>query len=372
MFLKALPFAISFILAPCIAVGALWGGWWLLATPVWAWVAMSLLDRIAGLDTSSLDPAMEDRDLLWHRALTWVWVPVQYALIFGAIWAATLPGHLSTGEAIGLLIGVGVATGGVGITYAHELIHQRKRWERMLGEMLLHSVSYGHFATEHVFGHHVTVGTPKDPVSARYGESFFRFFPRAVIGSFTSAWEIDRDRLKRRGLPVWHRSNPFWRYGLGAGACMALAVWIGGWAGLGLFLLQSFFAVLQLEEVNYVEHYGLTRKYLGGGKFERVAPRHSWNASHKVTNYLLINLQRHSDHHYRPDRRFPLLQHYPAREAPQLPFGYPLMVLIALNPPLWRRVMNRRVRKWREKHYPEIGDWAPYDRGRHEETALPG
>lgn len=368
MFGKALPFAISLTLLPCIAAGAVWGGWWLVLTPVWAWMAMTVLDRLAGLETASMDPATADRELFWHRALTWAWVPLQIALILGCIHAATLPGHLSTAEAIGLLFGVGIATGGIGITYAHELIHQRGRWERALGEVLLCTVSYGHFATEHVFGHHVTVGTPKDPVTARRGESFFRFFPRAVIGSFLSAWEIDRARLARRGRPVWHRTNPFWRYGAGAAAFAALAFWIGGWAGVGLFALQSFFAVLQLEEVNYVEHYGLTRKHLGGGRFERVAPRHSWNASHKVTNWLLINLQRHSDHHYRPDRRYPLLQHYPSSEAPQLPFGYPLMVLMALTPPLWRRVMDRRVAKWRAKHYPEITDWRPYDTGRHAEA----
>ncbi len=369
MFLKALPFAISLLLVPAIAAGAAWGGWWLLVAPLWAWVAMSVLDRIMGLDTSNMDPATQDSVLFWHRAVTWIWVPVQIALIYGCIWAATLPGHLSTFEALALAFGCGIATGGIGITYAHELIHQRNRWEKRLGEVLLCSVTYGHFTTEHVFGHHVTVGTPKDPVSARMGESIYRFFPRAVIGSFVSAWEIERDRLARKGRPVWHRSNPFWRYAAGTAVFVALAAWVGGWAGVGLFFVQSFFAILQLEEVNYVEHYGLTRKYLGGGKFERVAPRHSWNASHRATNYLLINLQRHSDHHYRPDRRFPLLQHYPSREAPQLPFGYPLMIMIALNPPLWMRMMNKRVRKWREKHYPEIEDWTPYETGRHEEPA---
>lgn len=367
MLLKALPFAVSFVLVPLIAAGAVWGGWWLALPPLWAWVAMTVLDRISGLDTSGMDPDTRDDVLFWHRLVTWAWVPTQVALILGCIYAATLPGHLGTGEAIALLFGCGVATGGVGITYAHELIHQRGRWERWLGEVLLASVSYGHFATEHVHGHHVTVATPKDPVSARFGESFYRFFPRALIGSFTSAWEIDRARLARKGRPVWHRSNPFWRYGAGWAVFLGLAFWIGGWAGVALFLFQSFFAILQLEEVNYVEHYGLTRKYLGDGRFERVAPRHSWNASHRMTNYLLINLQRHSDHHYKPARRFPLLQHHPTSEAPQLPFGYPLMILIALNPPLWGRIMDRRVRKWRARHYPEIEDWSGYDRGRHEE-----
>jgi alkane 1-monooxygenase len=138
---------------------------------------------------------------------------------------------------------------------------------------------------------------------------------------------------------------------------------VGGWTGLGLFLFQALIAVWQLELTNYVEHYGLSRKHLGDGRYEPVRPRHSWNASHTATNWLLINLQRHSDHHTKPDRRFPLLQTYGADEAPQLPMGYPAMTLLAMVPPLWRRRMNPRVRAWRRQFYPEITDWTDYNRG---------
>jgi len=139
-----------------------------------------------------------------------------------------------------------------------------------------------------------------------------------------------------------------------------LALLLGGLSGLALFAFSAFVAVWQLELTNYVEHYGLTRKHLGGGKYEHVMPRHSWNASHKVSNWLLINLQRHSDHHYKPDRRFPLLQTYGTDQAPQLPYGYPVMTMLAMIPPVWRRVMNPRVRDWRRTWYPEITDWAAY------------
>jgi alkane 1-monooxygenase len=168
--------------------------------------------------------------------------------------------------------------------------------------------------------------------------------------------------LARRGLPVWHRSNPFWRYAVLQGGALALAFGLGGWEGLALFLWQAGIAVWQLELVNYVEHYGLTRRHLGEGKYEHVLPRHSWNASHRASNWLLINLQRHSDHHYKPDRRFPLLQTYAAKEAPQLPYGYPAMTTLAMIPPLWKRVMNRRVKAWRLRHYPDITDWHPYNK----------
>lgn len=168
--------------------------------------------------------------------------------------------------------------------------------------------------------------------------------------------------LARRSLPWYHRSNPFWRYLALQGGFVALALTLGGWAGLGLFLLQSFVAIWQLELVNYVEHYGLTRRHLGDGKYEHVLPRHSWNAAHKASNWLLINLQRHSDHHYKPDRRYPLLQTYPEDQAPQLPFGYPVMTLAAMVPPLWKRIMNPRVKAWRARYYRDITEWRPYNK----------
>jgi alkane 1-monooxygenase len=166
--------------------------------------------------------------------------------------------------------------------------------------------------------------------------------------------------LARKNLPWHHKSNPFWQYfGLQAGFLL-LAGLIGGWWGVFLFATQAFWAVFQLELVDYVEHYGLTRKHLGDGKYEHVLPRHSWNATQKASNWLLINLQRHSDHHYKPTRRFPLLQTYGDDEAPQMPYGYPVMTMIALVPFAWKKVMHPHVREWRARHYPEIKDWEPY------------
>ena len=168
--------------------------------------------------------------------------------------------------------------------------------------------------------------------------------------------------LGRQNLPWYHRRNPFWRYLAVQGAFLALAYAIGGLWGLFLFGTQAFWAIFQLELVNYVEHYGLTRRHLGDGKYEHVKPHHSWNADQKASNWLLINLQRHSDHHYKPSRRFPLLQTYDDETAPKLPFGYPVMTMIAVVPWLWRKVMNPRVKAWRKLHYPDISNWRPYNR----------
>jgi alkane 1-monooxygenase len=360
---SALPFWISLGFLPLLATGAWYGGWALLLVPAYGWAAITLLDRLAGPEPRNADPGTPDDALLWYRAITLVWAPLQALAVFGAIRFTAVTDHLATWETALLFFGTGVVSGTVGINYAHELVHQKSRVERWLGDILLAMVLYGHFRSEHLLVHHPWVGTPIDPVTARYNEGFYRFFPRVLVQSLRSAARAEAARLARRGRPRWHRANPFWRYGALAAAALALAFALGGATGVALFAFQALVAVWQLELVNYVEHYGLTRKHLGGGRYERVLPRHSWNAAHKVSNWLLINLQRHSDHHYRPDRRFPLLQTYDEAAAPQLPHGYPAMTALAMIPPLWRRVMNPRVRAWRRRHYPEISDWTPYNRG---------
>ncbi len=367
-FYNALPFWLSFILIPIAWIGAIWGGWLVLLLPIATWYLFSALDAVLGLNLENADPDTDDAELGLYKAITATWVPVQFLTLFGILWYVGHTGHLSSLEKIGLFFGIGVMTGTVGINYSHELMHQSPRRERLLGDILLSMVLYSHFRSEHLLVHHRHVGTPRDPVTARYNEGFHRFYPRVLVGSFKSAFRAEKELLARRNLPWSNRKNPFWRYWALQAVMLVLALLIGGWSGFFLFLFQAGIAIWQLELVNYVEHYGLTRKHLGDGKYEHVMPHHSWNAAHKATNWLLINLQRHSDHHYKPDRRFPLLQNYTEAEAPQLPYGYPIMTMAAMIPPLWRRVMNPRVRKWREMYYPEITDWTPYARG---ENPLP-
>lgn len=361
--IAAYAFAISFIMPALIALAVLVDPAWMWGVPVYAWFVTSIFDRIMGLNQANPDVATPDRALFWHRFVTWAWVPTQAVMILGALYAAALPGHMSDRADVFLMICVGIASGGIGITYAHELIHSKNRWERWAGEFLLGSVAYGHFATEHVHNHHRYVGTPKDPVTARYMETVWAFLIRAIWGSARSAWEIDAARQRKRGRPVLGLSNPWWRYLSITGSFALAAYLMGGWWGVALYAIQAAFAVMQLEAVNYVEHYGLVRKHLGGGKYEHAKPRHSWNSSHALTNLLLINLQRHSDHHYKPDRRYPLLQTYDEDEAPQLPYGYPAMIVLSFMPPVWFWMMNPRVRAWRKQFYPEITDWNPYRRG---------
>lgn len=357
----ALPFWLSLSLVPLAVIGAAYGGWTVLILPIYGWVGISILDALFGQNHRNPDPSAPDSDLFWYRLVTLIWFPIQASVLYALIFYATRAEHLGTAEKIGLFFGMGVISGSIGITYAHELMHQKSRGERWLGDLLLATVLYSHFRTEHLLVHHRYVGTPRDAVTARYNEGFHRAFPRVLRDGPQSAWRAERQLLARADRSVWHRSNPFWRYGALQLLALVLAFALGGVEGVALFVWQAFVAVWQLELVNYIEHYGLTRRHLGDGKYEHVQPHHSWNADHMVSNWLLINLQRHSDHHYKPDRRFPLLQTYDTGAAPQLPLGYPAMTALAMIPPLWRRRMNPRVRAWRRQFYPDIQDWTAYN-----------
>lgn len=358
----ALPFWLSLGTIPIALLALGLGGWSVLLLPIYTWALFAFLDALLGLNLENADPDTPEDALTWYRMITLVWFPIQFLLLFGMIWFATRAGYLGTLEKIGLFFGMGVISGTIGINYSHELMHQKSKLERWLGDLLLASVLYSHFRSEHLRVHHLYVGTPRDPVTARYNEGFHRFFPRVLRECHVSAFKAEAAMLARKNLPWWHRSNPYWRYAALQSGMLALALILGGWQGLALFLFQAFIAVWQLELVNYIEHYGLTRRHLGNGKYEHTLPRHSWNASHTASNWLLINLQRHSDHHYKPDRRFPLLQTYASDQAPQLPYGYPVMTMAAMIPPLWKRVMNPRVKAWRRQNYPDITDWHAYNK----------
>ena len=358
----ALPFWASMGFVPLVLPAALWGGWWWLLMPLYGWVAFTLLDFVTGLYEQNPDTETPLSDLFWYRLITLIWFPIQFVVIFGALWWIAASDRLSVFEELGLMLGVGVMSGVIGIVYSHELLHQRNRWERWLGDLLLASVLYSHFRSEHLLVHHTYVGTPRDPVTARLGEGFQAYFWRVLRDCPPSAFRAEVALLARAGRPWWHHTNPFWRYAALQGGMLALALAIGGLWGLVLFVWQAFIAIWQLELTNYIEHYGLTRRHLGEGKYEPVRPHHSWNAAHRASNWLMINLQRHSDHHYKPERRFPLLQTYGTDAAPQLPFGYPALTTLAMVPPLWRRFMDPKVRAWRRKFYPDIEDWSFYDR----------
>lgn len=360
---QVLPFWLSLGTVPVAFISVGMGGIFVFLMPVYSWVLFSILDLITGTNEDNADPATPDEELYLYTLLTQIWFPIQFLTLCIMLWFVPQAGHLNLAEKFALFFGMGVMSGTIGINYSHELMHQKSKLERWLADLLLATVLYSHFRTEHLKVHHLYVGTPRDAVTARYNENFHRFFWRVVFESVVSSFRAEKAMLARKNLPWHHSSNPFWRYWALQGSMIVLAFVLGGWLGLLLFVFQALVAIWQLELVDYIEHYGLTRRHLGEGKYEHVLPRHSWNSAYRASNWLLINLQRHSDHHYKPDRRFPLLQTYSDHDAPQLPYGYPWMTIAALIPPLWRRMMNPRVRAWRKQFYPDITDWNAYNKG---------
>ncbi len=342
-------------LVPLSAVLGYWaGGPWTFATVLWVFGVTFALDMLRG-------PAPPDRAGAraggpgaspGFRAIPWILAPILTALVAWAAWAiATQP--LSIVEAIGLTVSVGVTTGVIGITTAHEFIHRPGRWERRLGLVLLALVTYMHFRIEHVYGHHRRVATPEDPASARLGESFYEFLPRTLAGGLISAWRIEAARLARRCGRPWGLGNRVARYlGIEAAIYAALVLALG-WPAAAFFLAQSAVAVTLLEIVNYLEHYGLERRRLGvrrdgSPRYEPVALGHSWSTGYRVTNWGLFNLGRHADHHLAPGLAYPHLRNF--ADSPQLAVGYAGSLMLALAPPLWRRVMDPRAARWRPPH----------------------
>lgn len=323
-------------LAAVTGIGAMW--WW---GPVFAFVLLPLIDQVSGKDGENPPEAVmrrleADR---YYRWCTYLYLPLQFGALIWACdrWAS---GALSVTEGLGLAATTGVVAG-VAINTAHELGHKRERLERQLSRLALAQTGYGHFYVEHNHGHHIRVATPEDPASSRMGESFWRFLPRAVVGSARSAWRLESRRLERRGRRAWGRHNDV----LTAWALTVLLFaglsCVFGLTVLPYLLLQAVAGFCLLESVNYLEHYGLLRQRRPDGRYERVAPRHSWNSNHVVSNLFLFQLQRHSDHHANPLRRYQTLRHFD--EAPQLPSGYATMIVVAWFPALWRRIMDPRL-----------------------------
>ncbi|RYU10283.1 alkane 1-monooxygenase [Nocardioides iriomotensis] len=323
-----------------------WTGWsvfWFLG-PIVVFVVVPAIDLLAGLDRSNppddvIEALENDR---YYRWITYLFLPIQYAALVWACWMFTQP-TLSTVDKIGLAMTIGTIAG-IGINTAHELGHKKESHERWLAKIALAQSFYGHFYIEHNRGHHVRVATPEDPASSRVGETFYAFWPRTVVGSVRSAWNLEKRRITRRRKHAWTIGNDVLNAWL-----MSLVLWgalvaVFGLGILPFLLIQAVIGFSLLEVVNYLEHYGMLRQRTGPdrtGRYERVDPSHSWNSNNIATNVLLYHLQRHSDHHANPTRRYQTLRDF--EESPVLPTGYAGLIILALVPPLWFAVMDARV-----------------------------
>lgn len=318
--------------------------------PILVYVVLPLLDLRYGPDGQNPpDEVMERLESdKYYRYCTYIYIPFQYASVaFGAyLFTASnlswlgFEGPLSWPAKIGLALSVG-ALGGIGINTAHELGHKKDTLERWLSKITLAQTGYGHFYIEHNRGHHVRVATPEDPASARFGETFWEFLPRSVVGSLRSAWRLEAQRLGRLNKSPWHPSNDVLNAWLMSAVLWAALIAMFGPALIPFLIVQAVYGFSLLESVNYLEHYGLLRQKTANGRYERCTPEHSWNSDHIVTNLFLYHLQRHSDHHANPTRRYQTLRSMDG--APNLPSGYASLIGLTYFPPLWRKLMDHRV-----------------------------
>jgi len=314
---------------------------WFLLPFLGNYVLAPLLDWAIGEDQNN--PPEEvvmqlDRDP-YYRRLTYIVVPLHFVTLFGTAWYALTQPLNWWGFA--LLSAIAGLAAGLAINTAHELGHKNSKLEKALAKIVLAVPGYGHFSVEHNRGHHRDVSTPADPASSRMGESIYKFAVREIPGAFRRAWQVEKERLALRGKPLWHRSNPILQsYAITLAITLFLALSFG-WLAIPFLLLHNLFAYWQLTSANYVEHYGLLRTCDENGRYERCQPHHSWNSNHIVSNLALFHLERHSDHHTNPLRRYQSLRHYD--DLPTLPNGYFGMYVLAYLPWLWFRVMDKRV-----------------------------
>lgn len=355
-----------FVVPPALLGAAYWFGenqqhqnLWAFFPVFFVYGIIPVLDYLIGKDTANPDPAttkaLEANP--YFPILTLLCLPIQLACLYFSIHYvidAYQAANLTAVGVLGWILSLGIVSSALAINIGHELIHKNSTLEQWAGGLLYASVCYAGFKVEHVRGHHVNVSTPADASSSRYNESAYAFIPRAIVKNVRNALALEAKRLARYNLPALHwRNELLWWHGISA-LLAVFAMLHFGLMGLGLFLAQAAIAIIHLELINYVEHYGLSRKLLPNGKYERTNITHSWNSSYFLTNLFLFQLQRHSDHHENPKRRYQILRHFD--ESPQLPGGYASMVLLALVPPLWRKVINPRVRAYYQQA--ENGDAA--------------
>ena len=317
-------------------------GWWTWAVPVHAFLITPLLElfwrgKHRSLSEEQEKAALADPLFDW---LLYLIVLVQWSLLLLFLFRLQ-NWQGGTWELVGTVATMGILCGIYGINVAHELGHRRKRWERDLARSLLLTSLYMHFIIEHNRGHHTRVATPDDPASARYGETIYAFWIRSSVVSWISAWRIEAARLRKAGQrPFGAHNEMLHAIGWQAGLLVLIGIVFGTLPLVG-FMGAAVIGMLLLETVNYIEHYGLRRKLSGNGNYGRVQHVHSWNSDHVLGRLMLFELTRHSDHHWKPSKKYQTLNSLAT--GPQLPTGYPGMMLLSLIPPLFFRIVHPQL-----------------------------
>ena len=340
--MKVLKYTMVFILPALFLVGVKFGSWWSFGPVLFAFGFIPFLELLFQPNAENISSAEKEMRLddKAYDLLLYSVVPIIYGTLLLYLFAITTYSFSNT-ELVGLTFSLGVILGGMGINVAHELGHRQTAHEQFMSKALLLPSAYMHFFIEHNRGHHKNVSTHEDPASSRYNETLYHFWIRSVVYSFISAWDLEVKRLKRAKESIWSLKNEMIRFQLIQIAFWAIIGLVFGGYALLLFTGAAIVGFLMLETVNYIEHYGLARNKVSENRYERVEPIHSWNSNHIVGRVMLFELSRHSDHHYKPAKKYQVLEHHD--HSPQMPTGYPGMMLLSAVPPLWFFVMNPKI-----------------------------
>jgi Fatty acid desaturase. len=344
--MKDLKYLIAYLAPLAAYLGIYFGGIWSLGSIYVGFVLIPALEFFSPGTKANLS-VEDERSKLSNRFFDWLLylnVPILFGLL--AYYFVTITeGGLSLFEIMGMTASVGLLVGTIGINVAHELGHRQSTHEQWMSKLLLMTALYMHFFIEHNRGHHKNVATDQDPASARFGENLYAFWIRSTVGSYLDAWKLENERLEKQQISALSWQNEMiWFQIIQVGYLLTIGL-LFGWTLIPFAILVAIFGFLLLETVNYVEHYGLRRQKLASGRYENVSPQHSWNSNHDFGRIFLYELTRHSDHHFKANRKYQVLRHMDS--SPQLPYGYPLSMIMSLIPPLWFAVMNKEVNRFK-------------------------
>ena len=340
--MKDLKYLAAFSIPIVAFLGISLKGIWSFLTPIYAFVIIPVLELILWVDDKNLDK-QESENKIKNKLFDWLLylnLPIVYGILTYALITVT-SSNLENYEFVGLIISTGIVLGVNGINVAHELGHRQSTNERFLGKIMLMPSLYMHFYVEHNFGHHLNAATKEDPATARYNQSVYSFWFTSVVGQYISAWKIQLTLLAKSNSGFLNIKNDLLWFLIFQLSFLIGVYQIFGKIGLIFSVLTAVVGILLLETVNYIEHYGLLRLKTKSNRYERVAEKHSWNSNHVVGRIVLYELTRHSDHHYKSSKKYQILDCH--EKSPQMPFGYPTSMVMALIPPLWFSVMNKRV-----------------------------
>lgn len=309
---------------------------------IFAFGIIPILELILPIDTHNDDDEKIKNKLAnkIYDFLLYLNLPIVYGLLLYTLVRMTT-NTVALYEIVGTILSLGVVLGANGINVAHELGHRKKRWERILGKLLLIPSHYTHFYVEHNLGHHLHVSTPEDPSTAKYNQTLYAFWYQTITGTYKKAWQIQMKLNKVEGQSFFSIKNDMFWFTIIQISYLLIISYYFGFLGILIALFAGIVGFLLLETINYIEHYGLRRNKLASGRYERVTEKHSWNSNHIMGRIILYELTRHSDHHYKASKKYQILEYHDV--SPQMPFGYPTSMVLSLIPPLWFSVMNKRV-----------------------------